>query len=240
MDFFSDLVTISDFNFSKIWKVTIFLSQPRYSTILAGTNLLLSGCITKPSFWNKCIVSTTVKIHSSKPWSVAITSLMFFAAVYPGLFSSTNPSMTIHVNSRTVVDKIICSMFACWANFSNFYLEIFYLRIFYLFKCPFKLAKERLTISLWKCEYCLIWALFALHKKWSFPLRISSVNVPSTQFPADLVTFTEEMFNGKLHFLCSVSSNSLKVSVLCDMNSQKSFYYSFIWKELLENVSIVC
>ena len=25
------------------------------------------------------------------------------------------------------------------------------------------------------------------------------------QFPADLVTFTEEIHNGKLHFLCSVS-----------------------------------
>ena len=31
-------------------------------------------------------------------------------------------------------------------------------------------------------------------KKWSFPLRISSVNV----------TFTEEILNRKLHFLCSV------------------------------------
>ena len=28
---------------------------------------------------------------------------------------------------------------------------------------------------------------------------------PNPQFPADLVTFTEKIFNGKLHFLCSVS-----------------------------------
>ena len=27
------------------------------------------------------------------------------------------------------------------------------------------------------------------------------------QFPADLVTVTEELLNGKLHFLCSVSFN---------------------------------
>ena len=27
----------------------------------------------------------------------------------------------------------------------------------------------------------------------------------NSQFPADLVTFTEEIFNGKLHFLCSAS-----------------------------------
>ena len=29
---------------------------------------------------------------------------------------------------------------------------------------------------------------------------------PNPQFPPDLVTFTEEMLNGKLHFLCSVMS----------------------------------
>ena len=44
-----------------------------------------------------------------------------------------------------------------------------------------------------------------LHKKWSFPLGISAVNV--TKFAdlvtADLVIFTEENLNGKLHFLCS-------------------------------------
>ena len=37
-------------------------------------------------------------------------------------------------------------------------------------------------------------------KNWSFPLRISSVN---PQCSGDLVTFTEEILNGKLHFLCS-------------------------------------
>ena len=33
-------------------------------------------------------------------------------------------------------------------------------------------------------------------------------------------------------------SNSLKVLVLCDMNTEKSFYYSLVWKEPSENVSI--
>ena len=41
------------------------------------------------------------------------------------------------------------------------------------------------------------------HKKWSFPLRISSVNV--TKSAADLVTFTEETLNGKVHFVGSSS-----------------------------------
>ena len=42
----------------------------------------------------------------------------------------------------------------------------------------------------------------ALHKKWSFPLRISSVNVEA----ADLATFAEEILTVKLHFLCSAVS----------------------------------
>ena len=46
-----------------------------------------------------------------------------------------------------------------------------------------------------------IWSVFgtlsdsSLHKKWGFPLRISSAN-------ADLVIFAKEILNGK-HFLCS-------------------------------------
>ena len=41
-------------------------------------------------------------------------------------------------------------------------------------------------------------------KNWSFPLRISSVTVTkSAGNYAYLITFTEEILNGKLHFLCS-------------------------------------
>ena len=38
----------------------------------------------------------------------------------------------------------------------------------------------------------------SLYKNWSFPLRISSVNVLNPPFPADLVIFTEEILNGRL------------------------------------------
>ena len=31
---------------------------------------------------------------------------------------------------------------------------------------------------------------------------------PNPQFPADLATFNEEILNGKLHFLCSLTSES--------------------------------
>ena len=42
----------------------------------------------------------------------------------------------------------------------------------------------------------------SLHKKWSFPLRFSSLNVSSSpQETADLVTFTDETINGKHFFV---------------------------------------
>ena len=63
-----------------------------------------------------------------------------------------------------------------------------------------------LVITLWKFEYCLIWAL-----------------------------------NKSILFV----SISLKLSVLCDMNSEKGFYYSLIYSVLLDiysgkTCSIVC
>ena len=38
------------------------------------------------------------------------------------------------------------------------------------------------------------------YKKWSCPLRISSVNLTKSAVSADFVTFTKEILNGKLYF----------------------------------------
>ena len=54
-------------------------------------------------------------------------------------------------------------------------------------------------------QYSLFRLLTSLHKKWSFPLKISSVNVNRCTQTADLVIFTEDVINRKLHFLCSAS-----------------------------------
>ena len=39
-----------------------------------------------------------------------------------------------------------------------------------------------------------------VYKKWSCSLRISSVNLTKSAVSADMVTFTEEILNGKLNF----------------------------------------
>ena len=51
----------------------------------------------------------------------------------------------------------------------------------------------------------------SLHKKWSFPLQTSSVNVTKSA-----VTFTEEICNEKLHFLCSNCHKHFQVSSILE------------------------
>ena len=41
---------------------------------------------------------------------------------------------------------------------------------------------------------------------------------PNSQETSDLVTYTEKILNGKLHFLCSVSDRNLIDLVLLDDN----------------------
>ena len=48
-----------------------------------------------------------------------------------------------------------------------------------------------------------------LRKRWSFPLRISSL---VSQFTADLVIFPEEILNGKLHFCAVHTTQKMKFS----------------------------
>ena len=59
----------------------------------------------------------------------------------------------------------------------------------------------------------------ALHKKSN---SVKSAQICSNpQFPEDLVTFTEEILNGKLHFLCSVMSFVTKAKILLTFLNQK-------------------
>ena len=46
---------------------------------------------------------------------------------------------------------------------------------------------------------------------------------PNPEFPADFVTFTQEIFNGKLHFLCSEQYNNFDKTKLD-------------WKEIVNEV----
>ena len=56
-----------------------------------------------------------------------------------------------------------------------------------------------------------------LQKKCSFPLRISSINVTKSAGNCGFSQFTEEILNGKLHFLCSEGPHSPNWNI---MNNQ--------------------
>ena len=62
-----------------------------------------------------------------------------------------------------------------------------------------------LLLPKFSCFRKQISAITEVHstKKWSSPSRIFSVNVTKSEGTADLVTFTEEILNGKLDFFCS-------------------------------------
>ena len=64
------------------------------------------------------------------------------------------------------------------------------------------LTLEEIYQDMVKTVFTYYW--LPLHNKWSFQLRVSSVKRPNPQETADLATFTEEIFNRKLHFWCSI------------------------------------
>ena len=54
----------------------------------------------------------------------------------------------------------------------------------------------------------------SLHKKWSFPLRISSVNLTTSAVSFGFGhTFTEEILNGKLYFLYSGWTDQMYITL---------------------------
>ena len=73
----------------------------------------------------------------------------------------------------------------------------------------------------------VVTAVVSLHKKWKFSFKdiFSKCDQIETAEIADLVKFTEEIFSGKLHFLCSVSFFNFSLYVhTCYANFDKSMF----------------
>ena len=64
-----------------------------------------------------------------------------------------------------------------------------------------KQKKKIIKVQIILIRTCLISCYHYTKKKWNFPLAISPVNVTRSAVSGDLVKFTVEMLNGKLHFL---------------------------------------
>ena len=84
-----------------------------------------------------------------------------------------------------------------------------------------------LGISGLKLSALLHWQPFwdvTLHKKWSFPLSISSVNVTKSAG-----TFTKEILHGKFHFLCSVKLGMITFKrIPLHLKSGAQFFLSLV------------
>ena len=60
-------------------------------------------------------------------------------------------------------------------------------------------------LALWRSKKGLVIQIqLTLHKKWSFPIRISTVNVTKSAVNRGFGHIYWEILNGKFHFLCSV------------------------------------
>ena len=88
--------------------------------------------------------------------------------------------------------------------------------------------------------------VFRYHLTKMFSIKNFFSNCDQIRSPADLVTFTEENLNGKLHFLCSVlpavhylpkKIKFLLVSILACSNFLNSRYFSMVAALLLKMVS---
>ena len=82
--------------------------------------------------------------------------------------------------------------------------------------------------------------LLAQHKKWIkdffLPLRISSVNVTKSSGNCGLVILTQEILNGKFHFLCSVEG-ALSWHPNISFDWFKADYKKYIIKIFRKNIA---
>ena len=119
-------------------------------------------------------------------------------------------------------------------NFYNFSLLVPYLNKF-------------LLVCIWSQNYLLHVCILSFHTfTWEFSLKeffvCSSVHQNTQKSVYYCLVITPWKYKYCLIWALNKSilfgSNSLKVPILY-MNSEKTFYYSLIWKELCGNVSIV-
>ena len=73
-----------------------------------------------------------------------------------------------------------------------------------------KMKQNWIGLQIFHICFC---AIFTVQKK-KFSIKDFFSKWLNPPFPADLVTFTEEIFNAKLHFLCSVLAATTNITIL--------------------------
>ena len=104
----------------------------------------------------------------------------------------------------------------------------------YPFSAPLK-TSENLTV--FGCFWGVEKGCIALHKKRSFPLRIFSVNLTKSADSCDLVTFTEEIPNAKLHFLCNGGYKWVNVGNLIQLAFCVELFNGLFRRGIIDEIS---
>ena len=133
------------------------------------------------------------EILSEKVWIWLQRHKVFDFILNAGVTYSVFPKIT-----TIKYFHILCDIWKYSLNFRRkFYLEILPFTSNQMFVCKFTFSEKRdLNFPL-----KVFRRVFYAAQRWSFPWRISSINLTKTAY---LVLFTEEILNGKIHFLCSV------------------------------------
>ena len=105
-------------------------------------------------------------------------------------------------SSRYVMLSKLFEVFQNFQKFSKF------VRMFQNLILETRIIQSQQFQSYWNHHWTKheVFLKIFLQYKWSNP-----------QFPADLVTFKEEIFNGQLHFSCSASSESTDKTALINL-----------------------
>ena len=156
--------------------------------------------------------------YNFETWSSKLAGLLFLLIYVEGLLAILIDCLNflspfLDVLSMSMLTFFIVvkldSEILCIDNIFLFYVNYYKSRVSiylsslgsysvfrYVFLLCLFLLTRHLVVATYPCQN-------ALHKKWSFPLRISLVNVTKTAVSWILVSFTDEIRNGGLHFLCS-------------------------------------
>ena len=122
---------------------------------------------------------------------------------------------------RAFVQKYDFNKVSLQLYLSHFSPYMFFCRFTVYFQNTFSLRNIRLTAGLGKIKaspshstaFSEYNTLIITAQKWSFPLRISSVNVTKSAGICGFGHIDWKNLNGKLHFLCSVYTFSVEVDI---------------------------
>ena len=156
--------------------------------------------------WHKFLSAGLLILLAHWPISMTVGSVLCsqFSTLEP---SSLSFSSGLHICHKkygknlyilTYTTNVSLEIIIFWRTLRSYYFRK-------LWRTSFISVSGFLFLPWWILQVAAVGK--SLHKKWSFLWRISPVNVTNSAGNRQETIFTEGIFNGKLHFLCSECVN---------------------------------